>query len=57
MSKVLVHEIRGTRFWDTQQRLRNVQKKRDSRAEMFFCQSKPIIFLLFAVAVAKIPYC
>ena len=26
ISKVLAHEIRGTRFWDTQQRLRNVQK-------------------------------
>ena len=26
ISKVLGHEIRGTRFWDTQQRLRNVQK-------------------------------
>ena len=27
ISKVLAHEITGTRFWDTQQRLRNVQKR------------------------------
>ena len=33
-----------------QKRLRNVQKKRDARAKLFF-------FLLFAVAVAKTSYC
>ena len=33
-------------------------EKRDARAKLIFCQSKPIVFfLLFAVAVAKTPYC
>ena len=32
-------------------------KKRDARAKKFFCQSKLIVFLLFAVAVAKTPFC
>ena len=32
-------------------------KQRDARAKFFFCQSKPIVSLLFAVAVAKTPYC
>ena len=31
-------------------------KKRDERAKLFFCQSKPIAFLLFAVAVAQTLY-
>ena len=30
-------------------------KKRDARAKLLFCQSKPIAFLLFSVAVAKLP--
>ena len=51
-------EIRMFHFAVVQQRLRNVRtKKRDARVEMSFCQSKPIVFLLFAVAVAKTPYC
>ena len=29
-------------------------KKRDARAKLLFCQSKPIAFLLFSVAVAKL---
>ena len=29
-------------------------KKRDARAKLLFCQSKPIVFLLFSVAVAKL---
>ena len=34
-------------------------KKRDAGAKLFFCQSKPIALLLFAVAVAvaKTLYC
>ena len=30
-----------------QRRQRNVQKKCDARAELLFCQSKPIVFLSF----------
>ena len=42
-----------------QQRLRNVQKSamHVQRCFFFFCQAKPIVSLLFAVAVAKTPYC
>ena len=40
-----------------QQRLRNVQKSAMHVQRCFFCQSKPIVSLLFAVAVAKTPYC
>ena len=29
-------------------------KKRDARAKLLLCQSKPIAFLLFSVAVAKL---
>ena len=29
-------------------------KKRDARAKLLFCQSKPIAFLPFSVAVAKL---
>ena len=32
-------------------------KKRGARAKMFFRRSKPIVSLLFAVAVSKTPYC
>ena len=32
-------------------------KNRDAHAKMFFCQCKPIFFLLFAIAVAKTLYC
>ena len=32
-----------------QRRQRNVQKKRDARAKLFSCQSKPIAFLPFSV--------
>ena len=51
-------EIRKFHVAVVQQRLRNVQKKRDARAKLFFfCQSKPIPFLLFDVAVAKTLCC
>ena len=52
------HEIRKFHVAVVQQWLRNVQKRRDARAKLFFCQSKPIVFLLsaFAVAIAKTPY-
>ena len=52
------HEIRKFHDAVVQQWLRNVQKRRDARAKLFFCQFKPIVFLLFAfaVAVAKTPY-
>ena len=42
-------EIRKFHVAIVQKRLRNVQKKRDARAKLFF--------LLFAVAVAKTSYC
>ena len=32
-----------------QRRQRNVQKKRDARAKLLFCQSKPIAFLPFSL--------
>ena len=50
-------EIRKFHVAVGQRRLRNVQKKRDARENFFFCQTKAIAFLLFAVAVAKTPYC
>ena len=31
--------------------------KKHDHVKMFFCQSKPIVFLLFAVAIAKTPSC
>ena len=40
-------EIRKFHVAVVQQRLRNVQQKRDTRAKMFFCQSNPTFF--FAV--------
>ena len=45
-------QIRKFHVAVVRQRLKNVQKKRDTRGKMFFCQSKPTFFLLFAVAVA-----
>ena len=45
-------EIRKFHVAVVQQRLRNVQK-----SVMQVQRSKPIVFLLFAVAVAKTPYC
>ena len=42
-------EIRKFHVEVVQQRLRNVHV---ARAKMFFCQSNPTFFLLFAVAVA-----
>ena len=46
-------EIRKFHVAVVQQRLRNVQKSvMHVRSCFFFCQSKPIVFLLFAVAVA-----
>ena len=50
-------EIRKFHVAVVQQQLRNVQKKHDARAKLFFCQSKCIVFLLFTVAVSKTPYC
>ena len=44
-------EIRKFHVAVVQQRLRKVQKS------CFYCQSKPIAFLLFAVAVAKTLCC
>ena len=32
-------------------------EKHDAHANLFFCQSKPIAFFLFVVAIAKTPYC
>ena len=46
-------EIRKFHVTVVQQRLRNVQKSVMLVQSCFFCQSKPIVFLLFAVAVAK----
>ena len=41
------------------QQLRNAQKSVDLHMQscFFFCQSKPIVSLLFAVAITKTPYC
>ena len=50
-------EIRKFHVAVVQQRLRNVQKRVMQVQRCFFCQCKPIVFLLFAVAVAKTPYC
>ena len=51
-------EIRKFHVAVVQQQLRNVQKlNHDTHAKMFFCQCKPIVFLLFAITVAKTPYC
>ena len=39
-----------------QRRLRGVQKKRDARAKLLFCQSKPIGLLLFSLpSLLKLP--
>ena len=43
-------EIRNFHVTVGQQRGTKRPKKRDARAKLFFCQSKPIAFLLFAVA-------
>ena len=43
-------EIRKFHVAVGQQRSTKCTKKRDARAKLFFCQSKPIAFLLFAVA-------
>ena len=49
------HEIRKFHVAVVQQRrAKKCTKKRDC---FFFCQSKPIAFLLFAVAVAQTPCC
>ena len=52
-------EIRKFHVAVVQQRLRNVQKSvmYVQSCFFFFCQSKPIVFLLFAVAVAKTLCC
>ena len=49
-------EIRKFHVAVVQQRLRNVQKRVMHVQSFFFFQSKPIVFLLFPVAVAKTPY-
>ena len=36
-----------------QRRQRNEQKKRDTRAKLLFCQSKPIAFLPFSLSSAS----
>ena len=41
------HEIRHFHVVVVQRRQRNVQKMRDARAKLFFCQSKPTGFLPF----------
>ena len=50
-------EIRKFHVAVVQQRLRNVKNAWMQVQRSFFCQSKPIVFLLFAVAVAETPYC
>ena len=45
-------EVREFHVAVVQQRLKNVQKKCDTRAKLFFCQTKPIAF--FAVAKPSI---
>jgi len=41
-------EIRKFHVVVVQRQERNVQKKRDARAKLLFCQSKPIAFLPFS---------
>ena len=50
-------EIRKFHVAVVQQWIRNVQKSVMHVQRCLFCQSKPIVCLLFAVAVAKTPYC
>ena len=50
-------EIRKFHVAVVQQWIRNVQNSVMQVQRCFFCQSKPIVGLLFAVAVAKTPYC
>ena len=51
------HEIRKFHVAVVQQWLRNVQKRRDARAKLFFCQSKPIVFccLPLLLPLPKLP--
>ena len=42
-------EIRHFNVVVVKQRQRNVQKKRDARAKLLFCQSNPIAFLPFSL--------
>ena len=44
----LTRQIRHFHVVVVQWRQRNVQKKRDARAELLFCSSKPIAFLTFS---------
>ena len=56
---VLTNSIKRAREISCRSRGRtakNCTKKRDARVKMLFCQSKPFVYLLFAVAVAKTPY-
>ena len=48
------HEIRHFHVAVVQRRQRNVQKMRDARAKLFFCQSKPSWFFAVLVAVAVV---
>ena len=53
------HKIRKFHVAVMLQQLRNAQKSVDLHMQscFFFCQSKPIVSLLFAVAITKTPYC
>ena len=42
-------EVRKFHVSVLQGRLRNAQKKRDARAKLLFCHSKPIVFLPFSL--------
>ena len=50
-------EIRKFHVAVVQQRLRNVQKRVMQVQRCFFANVNLLLFLLFAVAVAKTPYC
>ena len=50
-------EIRKFHVAVVQQQITNVQKSVMRVQKMCFCQSRPFVFLLFAVAVAKTPNC
>ena len=50
-------EIRKFHLAVAQQQVKKCTKRRDTRAKLFFCQSKPMNFLLFAVAVTKNSCC
>ena len=51
------HEIRKFLCHSHATTAKKCTKKRDAHAKLFFCQSKPIVFLLFAIVIAKTPYC